>query len=148
MPKSKQKDKKKNTKSEVVLALDYGSRNIGLAFGTNGFVQPIRIISGANDQVAIHEIGRFVIENNIDKIVVGLPLTKERKETRQSLEIRKFVKFMNIIIKKPVEFYNEYGTTKEAMRDALELGIPQRSRRYTDHLSAGVILKRYFEEKH
>ena len=140
------KIKQKKEKSAVLMAIDYGRRNIGIAFGSNGLVSPIKVIDGKNTQVAIHEIARFIIENKIDKIIVGLPLTAEGKETKQAMETRKFVKLLKIITKKPVDFYNEYGSTKSALNKAIEMEIPQRSRKTTDHLAAAVILKSYYQE--
>jgi putative Holliday junction resolvase len=142
----KKKKKAKTSKDEKLMAIDYGSKNIGIAFGTNGFVNPVKVVNGTNTQMAINEIARFLIENRIDKIIVGLPLTAEGKETAQSMETRQFVKMLKIIVKKPVEFYNEFGTTQEALHLAIETGIPQKRRQTKDHLSAAIILKRYFQE--
>ncbi|HOM77867.1 MAG TPA: Holliday junction resolvase RuvX [bacterium] len=129
-----------------VLGIDYGSSKIGLAFGRAGVVSPIRVISARNFGTAISEIARVIKEYAVSKIVVGLPLTVDNKETPKSIEVRKFVKLLKSRVKIPVEFINEFYTTKEASVVMLNVGVSQEGRRVDDHYSASLILKRYFAE--
>ncbi|MFA6981594.1 MAG: Holliday junction resolvase RuvX [Patescibacteria group bacterium] len=135
----------KSTKSEIFLGVDYGSRNIGLAFGRGGLAQPLKIISGKNQASAIEDIVRVVIENGVDKVVVGLPLTADDKETAQSLETRRFAKILKIKLKRPVEFVNEYETSLDASKAMFGMGFSRNRREQHDHFSAALILKSYFE---
>jgi putative holliday junction resolvase len=131
--------------AKTYLGIDYGSTNIGIALGRNGLVVPLKIISGKNDNVAIHEINRTICENHVEKIVVGLPLDHLGKETKQSLETRHFVKMLKIFSKKPVDLYDENNTSNEALQEAINTGISRKSRGLKDHLSAALILKRYYQ---
>lgn len=133
-----------NNNEEILLGIDYGERNIGLAFGRNGFATPLHTISGANTEEAIKEISRFCIESKITKIIIGLPLTADNKETKKSHEIRRFAKRLKIVLKKPLEYVNEYQTTKDAIEGAIEMGVSQKSRRTVDHIAAALILKQYY----
>jgi putative Holliday junction resolvase len=130
-----------------VLGIDYGSANIGLAFGRGEIVTPIRIISGKNPFTAISEILRVIKEYDIGKIVMGLPLTVDDKETPKSLEVRKFAKLLKIKAKIPIEFVNEFYTSKDASEVMLNSGVSQKNRRMDDHYSASIILKRYFRDE-
>lgn len=132
-------------KQDVYLGIDYGSRNIGLAFGRGGIVHPMKVISGKNAASATADIVRIVLENEVDKIVIGLPLTVDEKETAQSIETRRFAKILKIKLKKPVEFVNEYNTSDDATRAMLSLGFPKGKREVHDHFSAALILKNYFD---
>ena len=136
--------KKPLPKDETLLGIDYGETNIGLAFGRNGLVQPLRTIPGKNVNEAIKEISRLVLENRVDKLIMGLPLTAEGKETKESHKVRSFSKHLKIYLKKPLIFVNEHLSTKKALADALSLGMNQKSRRNIDHLSAAIILKNYY----
>lgn len=130
-----------------ILGIDYGETNIGLAFGRGGEVTPIRIISGKNPHTAISEIARTVVEYDVDKIVIGLPLSLENKETPQSLKVRHFAKLLKSKIKKPVEFVNEFSTSKKATKVMLNMGVSQRRRETKDHFSAALILRNYYRQK-
>ena len=52
-------------KDTIVLGIDYGETNIGLAFGRNRLVSPIKTVSGKNTPLAINEILKVVIQNKV-----------------------------------------------------------------------------------
>ena len=131
---------------DILIGIDYGSANIGIALGRNGFVSPIRVVSGKNDGNAIHEITRIALENRASKIIVGLPLTAEGKETHQTKKVRRFSKLLKTISKRPVEFHSEYATSKEAYKESLEKKLSTKKKSPKDHLAAALILKKYYNE--
>lgn len=137
---------KPNIASSLILGIDFGDTNTGLALGRNGLVSPLKIVSGKNSENLMHEINRVVVENKIEQLVVGLPLTPDGKDTPESLSIRKLSKLLRLATKRPVNFQNEYGTSIEALEEAIDLGVPQKKRGSNDHLSAALILKYYFNE--
>ena len=130
---------------QTILGIDYGERNIGLAFGRAGLVSPIKTISGKNIQVAMNEISLTVLNNKVDKIIIGLPLDLDGKETFKSLKVRRFANLLKNHIKKPIEFVNEYNTTFESLRESINLNYSKKSRKNLDHISAAVIARKYFE---
>lgn len=135
------------SKTELFLGVDFGKTNIGLAIGRDGLVDPLEIIPGKNIENSINQINRTIIENKVDRIVVGLPLTADGKDTVESLEIRRFAKQLKVMTKRPVDFQNEYGTSKAALEEAINFDVPQNRRKTNDHLAAALILKMYFDEK-
>lgn len=134
----------KNKGEEIVLGIDYGDTRIGLAFGRKGLASPIKTVSGKNINEAINEIAQSAINHKITKIVVGLPLDLNGKETQQSLKTRQFSKLLKVRIKRPLEFVNEYGSSKDALEEGIEQGLSKKGRRVIDHFSAAVILKHYY----
>jgi putative holliday junction resolvase len=130
----------------ILIGIDFGGTNIGVALGRNGLVAPIKIISGKHAPTAIHDLIRIAMENRAVAFVMGLPLNVDGKETAESLEIRKFAKLLKIMSRLPVHFHTEYGTTQEALKEAIQMGIPRKKRKIGDHFSAAVILKRYYDE--
>ena len=131
----------------MLLGIDYGDANIGLAFGREGLTTPLKVISGKNTQVAIADIVRISFENKINRIIMGLPLTFDGKETPQSIKIRRFAKTLKIYLKKPLNFVNEVSTTEEAVSEMVRTAHPRKSRRHPDHFSASLILKRFYDEQ-
>ncbi len=130
----------------TVLGVDYGGSNIGLALGRNGFSMPLHVISAKNESLALQEIGKITYENKVDKIVMGLPLTAENKETEQSLLVRQFAKKLKIQLKKPVEFVSEYLTSQTALEGSISMGTSQKGRGSIDHIAAAIILKNYYDK--
>jgi len=135
---------KKTKLNELILGIDYGERNIGLSFGRNELVSPLKVISGKNDDSAITEIVRYAMENKIDRIVIGLPLNVEGKDTAQSRKVRRFTKFLKIRFKKPIDFVNEFRSTKNSKTETIRLGVSKKRRKKIDHYSAALILKEYY----
>jgi putative Holliday junction resolvase len=139
--------KKKKYQNETILSIDFGKSNIGTALGRNELVMPLEIFSEKNINTVLFKINRLIVENKVDRLVVGLPLTADNKETTHSLEVRRFAKILKVTTKRPVDFQNEYETTKSALEQALNTDISEKRRGFIDHLAAAVILRNYYDEK-
>jgi putative Holliday junction resolvase len=96
---------------------------------------------------AVQQICKLVKENKASAVVVGLPLSIDGKETGQSMEVRRFAKILKIHSGTPVIFVDESGSTNEAEEEAIDAGLPQKSRRKVDSISAALILKRFFADE-
>lgn len=131
----------------TVLSIDFGKTNIGTALGRNGLVTPLEVISGKDMDTALFKINRLIVENKVNRLVVGLPLTLDDKETTQSLEVRRFAKILKVTTKRPVDFQNEYETTKLALNEAVDTDVSEKRRGSNDHLAAAFILKAYYDER-
>ena len=131
-------------KEDCLIGIDYGSKNIGVALGKNALVAPIKVIDAKNLQVAIGSLIRLSIENKSCGFVVGLPMNGDGKETKKSIEVRRFAKLLKTASKKQIFFQNEYATTIEAEEEMIDLEISQKRRRMKDHYSAALILKQYY----
>lgn len=136
----------RNTKA--LIGIDYGTSFIGTSLGIEGFVTALENIPSKNLEAAVLRITRIGIENNIKKFVVGIPLDAEGNETKESIEVRRFGNILKRLSKKPVVYWNEFGTSKEALGEAIELGISPKQRRSNDSLAAALILRSYYEENH
>lgn len=132
--------------SKTYIGIDYGESSIGIALGRNGAVLPLKIIDGRNQNSAISELTRILLDNTAHAFILGLPLASDGKETAQSLKTRRFAKLLKITSKKPVIFVNEEGTTAEATEQLLIENSVRRKRRFSDDVAAAIILKRYFQE--
>ncbi len=132
---------------EILLGIDYGDTNTGLAFGRAGAVSPLTVLNSKDEGQLLAQISRFISENKVNKVIMGLPLTLNGKETNQSLKVRRFTKILKIKLKRPVEFISEFGTTQESIQRAIKSGVSRKRRQTNDHLSAALILKRYYAEQ-
>ena len=137
--------KENNNQSETFIGLDYGTSKIGVAIGRNNLVMPIDEIKNTNELSSVHHIIRIIYENKVKKIVVGLPVNVEGKDTIQARKVKKFCKLLKVISKKPIIFINEYHTTKDSLQEGFEKRLLNK-RKNEDALAAALILKRYFNE--
>ena len=76
-----------------LLCVDYGTKKAGLAMITPGrepFPIPYGTIAVFDEHFLLATLKRFIEEDSIDIIVMGLPLLLDGKETAMTLKIRHF----------------------------------------------------------
>lgn len=132
---------------KFVVGVDFGEATTGLALGKNGVVSPARSVDSRDKMTAIQQIMRLVKENKASFIVIGLPLSITQKETPESIEVRRFAKLLQTRLGTPVHFIDEFGSTNEAVSQAIEGELPKKARRKVDSISASIILKRFFTDE-
>jgi len=135
-------------KKERILGVDFGERRAGLALGVGGVTAPLGVfkIRGGDVEILISEITRVCLEEKIEKIVLGLPLNARGEPTPQSLKVREFGKRLARRVGRPVVFWDEFQSSKEALQEAIALDISQKRRRTLDDIAAMVMLRRYFAD--
>lgn len=97
------------------------------------------------------ELEKLVKEENVQKLVVGWPLTPKGGEGRAIKMVERFLTklrlhFSDIEIDKIDERY----TSKEAVAAMVEAGVPKMKRRESDRVNraaAAIILQKYLEQE-
>lgn len=140
-------EKESKYKDKFVLGVDFGETTTGIALGKNGVVAPAREVLSKDRMTAIQHILRTVKQNKVVAVVVGLPLGYDQKDTPQSLEVRRFAKLLKTRLGIPIILIDEFGTSQEALADAIIEELPQKARRKVDSISASIILKRFFADE-
>lgn len=123
-----------------ILGIDYGKKRIGLAWVQSGLdvVLPFGQITMQDTHSTIRELADLISKENIDKVVVGLPLGMEGEENENTERVRKFVGELEKQIEIPVEFFDERFSSRQA--DAMG-GDASR-----DEKAAMVILQSYIDK--
>lgn len=132
------------------LAIDHGEKRIGLAFCDKLEIatQPLVPIKHKDTASTIEKINRIIDRNQIEEIVIGLPLSKTGKDTEQSKSVRKFLEKLKMVIKLPIHLWNETYSTQEALENMIQGGKKKKTRsKMIDSFSAMVILKSFLENK-
>lgn len=122
------------------LGIDVGLKRIGLAISEGKFASPWQIIEIKNFSDVVEKISKIIMEENFQKIVVGLPEGKmERNVTG----------FVNALKKRgfEVETADETLSSQKALEVMIEKGIPQKKRRFQDDYSAAEILQNYLDKQ-
>lgn len=117
------------------LAIDYGSKNIGLAVTVEGIIEPILPIK--NDNNLFENIKKIIIDYQIEKIFVGI------SEGKFALEIKKFVDKLTNVVTLSVETTEEAVSTIEAENIFFANHKKKKNfKKNIDSISAAVILRR------
>jgi putative Holliday junction resolvase len=103
-----------------VLALDYGSARCGCALSdpTGTIVTPIDPIALPASRRGLAAIARLVAEREVERVVIGLPLSLRGQDTEQTRETREFASTLTRRLGEgvPVELDDERFTTRIAAR--------------------------------
>ena len=124
-----------------ILGVDYGVKNIGLAWMQSGIdvVLPYgKIDASAGAEKALGELSKLIKEEKIDKIVIGLPLGTDGSENKNTEKIRGFADRLKNLVGDKIEFMNEAFTSQQADRMG---GKASR-----DEKAAMIILETYKEK--
>ena len=104
-----------------VLGLDYGSARCGCAISdpTETIVTPIEAIPKPAGRRGLAEIEDLVREREVERVVVGLPVSLHGGDSNQTAETREFARRLSLRLgeKIPVELHDERFTTRIARQD-------------------------------
>jgi putative Holliday junction resolvase len=118
-----------------ILAIDFGTKNIGLAWCDTMIGAPLPFGIAKN----IEEVTKVVTEEKIDKVIIGLPLGIDGKENKNTERVRKFAEELKNKISAPIEFMDERFSSHAA--DRMSGGVSR------DEKSAMIILEDYLARK-
>ena len=122
-----------------VLAVDFGEKRIGLATSdaSGQIATPRATLKRTDDRRAAEEIAQFCREEEIERIVVGLPRSPAGVESPFAGRVRSFARRLERACEIPVSFHEETLTSLEAARD-LPPGSP---REEIDRRAAALLLE-------
>ena len=123
-----------------VLALDYGRARGGCAVSdpTGTLATPLPAVERPPTRRGLAAIRRLVEEHEVDRVIVGLPLTLRGDEGDQASETRAFTDRLAGALAVPVELHDERLTTRQAARS----GAPG-ARASEDSRAAAHLLESY-----
>lgn len=128
-----------------VLALDIGSRRIGVAMSDpDGTVaSPFEVLEAGKGFP--RRVGEIACEHGVGLIVVGLPLTLGGVEGPQAAAVRRSAAELASHVNVPVTYYDERLTSVEAAR-AMAPGVSSRKRRgRVDMVAAAILLQSFLD---
>ncbi|WP_036607116.1 Holliday junction resolvase RuvX [Oribacterium sp. P6A1] len=132
-----------------ILGLDYGSKTVGVAItDPMGItVQPLKTIIRDRESAlrkTLKEIQEIVEENDVEKIILGLPLNMNDTEGDRAKLTREFAEKLKLRVSVPIEFEDERLTTMEAAEILDESGVKRsEQKRVIDQVAAQLILEQY-----
>jgi len=130
------------------LAIDYGSKHTGLAIcdAAETIASPLTVIEGQKN--LLEKIVAIVKSENVEAVVVGLPLNMDDSEGAQARLILKFAEQLKTHLDIPIHFQDERLSTftAEEKLASVELTRKKKKKRL-DAIAAAEILETFLEEK-
>jgi len=129
-----------------ILAFDFGTHKIGVAFGqslsqTSTPLKPLRVRDGIPDWP---DIEKLIREWQPDLMVIGIPYNMDGTDNEITVRARKFMRRLHGRFGKPCEGMDERLSSREA-RDMLRHENDQTTS--IDSLAASLILQSWFNQQ-
>jgi putative Holliday junction resolvase len=135
-------------RSRRILALDFGSRTIGLAVTDElGLTaQGLPTYRRSNKKNDLDYLRRLIRQFDVGEIVMGLPLRMSGEEGIQADKVQDFAEALRRKFKLPLHLFDERLTSVEANRVLRETEMSIRRRaEVVDQLAAVLILQSFLE---
>ncbi len=127
-----------------ILGIDFGQRKVGVAINdaTKTLASSLRVICYTSLEKLIDELRLLCVESDIERIVVGYPISMRGNKTQQTLATEFFLEILRQGVSMPVETLDERLTTVQARKI-----IQSFKRRGPDDLIAAQILLQTYLDK-
>ena len=104
-----------------VLALDYGRARTGVAVSdpTGTIARPLCVVEAAGSD-GLAQLAALIDEHEVERVVVGLPLTLRGERGEQALETESFVEALTGVTTVPVVTFDERFTTDLAEQSSAD----------------------------
>ncbi len=133
----------------TILAVDYGSKNVGLACtdASGTVVRPLQSIPNRGRRALSREIARIAQELGAATVVVGMPRNMDGTIGEAVAAVERFMKDLRDALPAPPLGQDERLSTIEAIELWSAMKPRQRKRyRSADSLAAALILERFLAE--
>ena len=131
-----------------VMCLDVGAKRIGVAVSdpTGMLARSLTVIQRRNLAAAIAEIVRLAAQEDVDRVIVGLPLTLRGEVGPQAQLTLDFIDTLRNAVPVQVDTWDESYSTVKAAGALRSQGIKSRQQRdHIDAAAAAVILQEYLD---
>ncbi len=130
------------------LAIDYGTKRTGLAIcdSAETIASPLAIIQGQKE--LLKKIAEVVETENVEAVVLGLPLNMDDSEGPQSILILKFAERLKQHLHIPVHLQDERLSSFSAEEKLASAKFTkEKMRKRLDAVAAAEILEAFLEQK-
>jgi putative Holliday junction resolvase len=131
-----------------ILAIDYGLKRTGLAVcdPSQTICSPLAVLDSTKD--IISRLAEIIIEQNIEAVVIGLPLNMDGTEGPQAKKVRHFADKLKNAIDLPIHFQDERLTSfgADEKLDMADLSV-SRKKKLHDAVAAADILQNFLDNK-
>ncbi len=119
------------------LGIDYGDKKVGLALSDQEGIlgMPYKTIRNEN---LLKKIKEIIKNENVEFVVLGLPLNLKMQETEQTKKVYSFLNKLKKHIKVPIVLENEFLTSSQAKKSGAK-------GEDVDSSSAALILQSYLD---
>ncbi len=130
-----------------ILGIDFGGRRIGLALSDALGItaQGLPTLDTREIKDVFAYLGNLVENNNITKVVVGMPKSMNGTIGPKGMEVEEFIQKLAKRTKIDVIPWDERLTSVQSLKAMREMGTKQKRKDVADRISATLILQSYLD---
>jgi len=134
-----------------ILGIDFGTTRIGVSLSDplQIIAQPLNTIK--NDKKAIGALCDIVRRENVELIIVGMPLNLKGEKGKKALEVEEFITDLAEATETEIVRWDERFTTAMAHQTLLEMGTGREERRTekgrVDAMAAAILLQGFLDSR-
>ena len=132
-----------------LLAIDFGEKRVGLALSDPMHIiaKPYKTISYSNYQNLLIKIKNIILNEEIEKIVLGLPLNMKGDKSNQTNLVLEFSEFIKNNLDIPVDMQDERLSTVSAKKSLIAQKVKTgHNKDRIDETAAAIFLQHYLDQ--
>ena len=132
-----------------VLGIDYGARRIGLALSDplKMIASPFKTLVNLSANKLMVELQNIISDNEVEAIVIGIPIGMQGQDTAQTKRVRHFAKTMTdlgIPVSLEDERLSSVSATRALTMQKIKTGF---NKAEVDRTAAAIFLQQYLDKQ-
>lgn len=129
-------------KTKKILAIDYGTKRVGLARAEHGFAEPWQVLHQhdfSDETTLLEHVAELCQQENFELVVVGI------SENTMAEKTWDFISRLKTHIEIPIETADETLSSQNAIAKMRQRGAPQKGP--IDHFAAAYFLQEWIDTR-
>ena len=130
------------------LGIDFGTKRVGLALSdrSNMIASPHKTLNYVSEKDLITQLETIVTKNDIEILVLGLPINMKGKDTAQTIKVRNFKEILSAL-RIPIVYEDERLSSVSAINSLMLQNVKTgHNKPEIDKTAAAIILQQYLDK--
>ena len=130
------------------LGIDFGTKRVGLALSdrSNIIASPYRTLNYVSEKDLITQLEIIVTKNDIEILVLGLPINMKGEDTAQTIKVRDFKEILSAL-RIPIVYEDERLSSVSAINSLMLQNVKTgHNKPEIDKTAAAIILQQYLDK--
>ena len=130
------------------LGIDFGTKRVGLALSdrSNMIASPYKTLNYVSEKDLITQLETIVTKNDIEILVLGLPINMKGEDTAQTIKVRDFKEILSAL-RIPIVYEDERLSSVSAINSLMLQNVKTgHNKPEIDKTAAEIILQQYLDK--
>lgn len=131
-----------------LLAIDYGEKRLGLAISDPNQIisKPLKTLFLSDSKYIYNELEKIISDYEIQKLIIGLPVGMNGKNTQQTRKVEAFREFLQNKIDIPIILFDERLSSVSAKKSLISQGVKTgHNKSKIDQTAAAIFLQHFLD---